>query len=113
MDYKTMTIEEIIEWCKEHKETKWLKEAAAKTVSTKVYPKVKVRALDDNGNPAFTKSGKPKFKTVNDTTKKPTTEKRPISFIELKKEFCQKFMPEILPKAKAKKPTFYDMINSL
>lgn len=38
---------------------------------------------------------------------------RRISFIELKLEFVKKFMPEIAPKAQAKKPTMYDLIAKL
>lgn len=38
---------------------------------------------------------------------------RKITFIELKKEFATKFMPEIAPKAKEKKPSMYDIIASL
>ena len=39
--------------------------------------------------------------------------KRNISFIELKLEFVKKFMPEIAPKAQAKKPTMYELIAKL
>lgn len=38
---------------------------------------------------------------------------REISFIELKVDFCKMFMPEIMPKAKPKKPTMKDRINAL
>jgi hypothetical protein len=38
---------------------------------------------------------------------------RKITFIELKKEFAEKFMPEIMPKAKEKKPSMYDIIAAL
>lgn len=34
MNYKDMTIEDIIQWCQEHKQVAWLKEAASKTFST-------------------------------------------------------------------------------
>ena len=40
-------------------------------------------------------------------------EVRKISFIELKLEFVRKFMPELAPKAKEKKPSMYELINSL
>lgn len=76
MNYKDMKIEDIIEWCVNHKETDWLKETAAKT---------------------FVKDGK----------------ERRISFIELKLEFVKKFMPDIAPKAQAKKPSMYDLIAKL
>ena len=38
--------------------------------------------------------------------------KRP-TFIEIKKAFALKFMPEIMPKAQPKAPTMYDLIDSL
>lgn len=38
---------------------------------------------------------------------------RKISFIEIKNEFCIKFMPEIAPKKKEKKPSMYELIASL
>ena len=38
---------------------------------------------------------------------------RRISFIELKLEFVKKFMPDIAPKAQAKKPSMYDLIAKL
>ena len=97
MDYKKMDINDIINWCKENGEVEWLKATAAKKVEYKVYPKVK----DANG------------KMVSDKTAKPKIEKRPISFIQIKIAFCEKFMPEIMPKKKEKKQTMYDLISSL
>ena len=38
---------------------------------------------------------------------------RKKSFIELRKEFVIKFMPEFAPKPAEKKPTMYDIINAL
>lgn len=76
MDYKTMNINDIVEWCKANNETEWLKKEASKT---------------------FTKDGKT----------------RRITFIEIKKDFVEKFMPEIAPKAKEKKPTMFDLIAAL
>jgi hypothetical protein len=38
---------------------------------------------------------------------------RRISFIELKLAFVKEFMPEIAPKAQAKKPSMYDLIKAL
>ena len=38
---------------------------------------------------------------------------RNITFIELKLAFVKKFMPEIAPKAQAKKPTMYELIAKL
>jgi hypothetical protein len=38
---------------------------------------------------------------------------RNITFIELKLAFVNKFMPDIAPKAKPKKPTMYELIAKL
>lgn len=95
MNYKKLTIEEIIDWCKANDQVAWLKEAAAKKTACKVYPRIKVDG-----------------KYVVDKTAKPSVEMRPRSFIELKREFCEKFMPDLLPKA-AKKESFHDLIARL
>lgn len=97
MNYKTMDINDIIAWCKENHEVEWLKATAAKKVEYKVYPKVK----GEDGKMHSDKSAKPKI------------EKRPISFIQIKIAFCEKFMPEIMPKKKEKKPSMYDLISML
>ena len=44
-------------------------------------------------------------------TDKKTNKLRRITFIELKREFAQKFMPDIAPKKK--NPNMYDYINTL
>jgi hypothetical protein len=36
-----------------------------------------------------------------------------ITFIELKLEFVKKFMPEIAPESKPKRPSMYDRIKAL
>lgn len=96
MDYKSMSINEIISWCVANKQTAWLKATAAKKVPCKVYPKVE-------------KDGK----KVADKSAKPTIEMRPITFIQLKNEFVKTFMPELMPKKADKKPTMYELINAL
>ena len=35
------------------------------------------------------------------------------SFLVLKKAFCEKFMPEIIPQAKKKEPTMWERIAAL
>lgn len=50
---------------------------------------------------------------INKTVTTKDGKERAITFIELKKSFASKFMPEILPKAKAKKPTMKDLIAAL
>lgn len=96
MDYKTMNIEDIINWCKENNQVAWLKAEAAKMVDYKVYPKVKGE------------DGKLKV----DKSQPYTIEKRPVSFMQIKLAFVNKFMPEIAPKA-TKKKSMYDLIAEL
>lgn len=73
LDYSSMKINDIIEWCKDNNEVDWLKKTAL--------------AEDENG-------------------KKP-------NFFVIKKAFCKKFMPEIMPKGKKKMPTMYEVIGNL
>lgn len=94
MNYRTMTVDDIISWCQENNQVEWLKETAKKTVEKKVYPKV-------------TKDGK----KVLDKTVEPTIKMVPISFIELKLEFVNKFMPELAPVKKSM--NFRDKIANL
>lgn len=96
MDFKKMKIEDIIAWCVANKQVDWLKAEAAKTVPCKVYPKV-----EKNG------------KMVADKTAEPTIEQRPITFIQIKTDFVNLFMPEIAPKKKESKLTMYDKIKAL
>lgn len=96
MNYRTMKIEDIIEWCKANNQVEWLKAKAAETVPYKVYPKIKIDG-----------------RMIIDKTVAPTIEMRPISFIQIKLAFAEKFMPEIAPKKQPKKPTMYDIIANL
>ena len=98
MTYLTMKIEDIIKWCQENNQVEWLKKEAAKKVEVKVYPKVKNE----------------KGKMVQDKTQAPIgTKEVNIPYVELKNNFVNKFMPELAPKANAKKPSMYDMIANL
>jgi len=38
---------------------------------------------------------------------------RKITFIELRNEFVRKYMPELMPPAKPKKPSMYEIIDNL
>lgn len=96
LDYKNMTIDDIIDWCVANGETEWLKRKANEKKACKVYPRKKVDG-----------------KSVADKTAEPKIEKRPISFIQLKIDFVDKFMPEIAPEKKSKEPTFHDRIKGL
>jgi hypothetical protein len=96
MDFKTMDIGAIIAWCQANNQVAWLKDEMKKLVPCKVYPKVM-------------KDGK----KVADKSATPTVEMRPISFIQVRNDFCNKFMPEIMPKKKDKKPSMYELVAAL
>lgn len=101
MNYKTMKIDDIINWCKENNQVDWLKKTASQKTKCEVYPRMKVVNEKD------------KTVSVADKSKEPKIEERPISFIEIKNAFCAEFMPELLPKKKNNKPTMYELIASL
>lgn len=106
MDYKKIDIDFIIDWCVENKQTAWLKAAAKEPVECKVYPKKKVVKTREDGTTYKTQ--------VADKSQPYKIEKREKPFIQLKREFCLQFMPEIVPVAKGdKKPTMYDRIAKL
>lgn len=102
MEFKTMTIEDIITWCKANKQVEWLKAEAEKTEIVKRH----------TGRITVIENGKEVSKVDK---KSPVVEtEEPISFITLKYNFCEKFMSDILPKAaKPKKPSFRDIIKGL
>lgn len=98
--YKDIKLDDIIDWCKANNQVAWLKAEAAKKVEVERYTgKVKV-----------VKNGK-EVLVVDKNSAKVKVE-APITFIQLKKAFVEKFMPEIAPKAKAKQ-TMYDRIAAL
>lgn len=100
LDYKTMTIDDIFEWCEANGQNEWLKAEGARMVKCKVYPKTTI--IVDG-----------KKKTIADKDAKPVTVERKITFIQIKKDFCKKFMPDIIPSAKPKKTTMYDRFAAL
>lgn len=52
-----------------------------------------------------------KGKVNEQVVDKKTGELRDISFIEVKMAFCEKFMPEVMPVEKPKKPTMKDIMK--
>ena len=108
MTYKTMKIEDIIKWCQENNQIEWLKAESEKMVDFVIYPD----KLDSNGLPLkrtyVGKDGKTHTKTIKDEKAKPTIQKNRITVMQIKQNFCAKFMPELLPAKKEKKKTFYD-----
>ena len=87
-----MKIEDIINWCKANNQVAWLKAEMAKNTPCKVYPKVNGKA---------------------DKSQEPTIEYRKITFIQIKTDFVNAFMPELAPKAKEKKKSMYDLVAEL
>lgn len=94
--YKDMTIEDIIEWCQENGQVKWLKEKAQEKRPFKKYPRIKV-----NG------------KWTTDKSQEPQVVEQPISFIQLKLDFVEEFLPDLAPEKKEKKPTMFELIAAL
>lgn len=95
MDTKNIDIHDIIKYCQEHNEVAWLKEIAATKVPYKIYPRIK----GEDG------------KWTTDKTAEPKIEMRPISFIQIKTAFIEKF--GLAAPKKPKAPTMYDVIKSL
>lgn len=101
MDFLTMNIDDIIKWCTANNQVEWLKATANSTTSYKAYPRIKVKTTEG------------KIISKVDKTQQPEIKQHPITFIELKTKFVEKFMPELAPKAKDKKPSFHDKIKNL
>lgn len=98
MNYKNINQDFIFSYCEENGQLEWLLEVTSQKTAYKVYPRKKVTVTAEDGTT--------KTKSVVDKTQEPKIEYRPISFIAVKNEFCEKFMPELLPKAsETKKPT--------
>ena len=107
--FKDWEIDDIIAYCQEHNETEWLKATAAKTTTQKVYPRIKVQQVK-NGVPQYTKQGNPKMVAVADKSQEPKTVKAPITFVEIKSAFAEKFGFA----AESTKPmSMYDKIKNL
>lgn len=102
MNYQTMKIEDIIAWCVENKQVEWLKEEMAKKVIVSRYSK-RVKTTNDKGKTVW---------KADRNSKKVDSEEK-ITFIQIKKDFCEKFMPEIIPAAKEKKPSMYELVAAL
>lgn len=96
MEYRKIDFKFIMDYCEQHNEKDWLKAKVEETTEVKVYPKVK----NANG------------KMVSDKSKKPKIEVRPISFLQVKNDFCAKFMPELLPKKGNKKKSMREMLKN-
>lgn len=97
-DFQHLTIDGIIDWCKENNQVEWLKQESQKKFERKIYPKVE----------SISESGKKSWKS--DKTKPYTVELTPITFMELKANFLKEFF-DIAPKTK--KLNMYEKIAAL
>ena len=102
--------QEIYDYCAAHGELAWLKAVGSKMIEVEVYPRVKVAKLDDEGHPII-KNGRPVMISVADKSQPPKVERRRITFVQIKTEFLEHF--GLAPKKKEKKPTMYDLIDSI
>lgn len=91
----------VFDWCEQNGHNDWLKAELAKTTTQKTYPRKKI--VNEAG----------KKVSVADKSKEPTIVEKPITFIEVRTAFVEKFMPEFAPKKKEKKPTMYDRAKML
>ena len=101
---KTAKIEDIIAYCQEHGEVKWLKEVASRMVEQPIYPKATYITRDGEVKERYDKKQEP----IGTETVK-------IPFTMIKAEFVKKFFPELISgkKTKAKKATMWDIIAAL
>lgn len=115
MNYQSMDINDIINWCKEHEQVEWLKETMKTKVPYKQYPRKKGDPRKDKETGAIltNKKGEILYTYVADKSQAPKIVYREPNFMHIKNAFVDKFMPEIKPVAKPKNPTMYDLINSL
>ena len=105
-----INIDDIINWCKENNQLDWLLTESQKTYTVKRYTK-RVKKLNADGTEALNKVGNPIW--IADKSSKQKEEKQVITFVQLKYNFCEKFMPEKLPKTKKEKePTMFDKIKA-
>ena len=108
--FTKIDIDDIIAWCTENDKMDWLIEESAKTVTVERHIG-RVKKLEADGSPALNKAGNPIWIADKASPKKQF--KQPITFVELKYNFCEKFMPDKLPKAtKEKAPTMLDKIKA-
>lgn len=100
MEFKTLTIEQIAEWCAANNQLDWLEAELSKKVKVKVYPKVD--GVNKNG----------KRCKLADKSQKPIEEERDMPFVTLKTNFAKKFIPTLIT-AEPKKPTMLEYVKSL
>ena len=101
-EFKDIEFIDIYNWCVENNETAWLKAEGEKTTIAKRHTERK-QVTNKNGKKVW----------VADKKSPKVEVEIPITFVEIKKDFLTKFMPEKLPVAKEKEPTMFDLIAAL
>ena len=101
MEFKTMTFEDILDWCDKNNKLEWLLAKTQEKKQMPVYPQVE----------HISATGKKTWKM--DRKAKPIdTKDAPLSPKEIKIAFCKEFMAELLPAEKPKKPTLEDLVKA-
>ncbi len=95
MEEKTITAKDIDldyiqAFCIEHKHTAWYNEQLEKVYPQTIYPRVE-KEVDG------------KIKKVLDKSQAPTIEMKPITYVQLKANFLEKFYPELIKDKKSNK----------
>jgi hypothetical protein len=99
---KELTLDDIINWCIENKQVKWLKAKAAEQIEQPIYPTVEY--VDKNGE----KKTKP-----NKKAEPIGKELVNIPYVNIKRDWIAAFFPELAPKKKEKKLTMWERIAAL
>lgn len=109
-DYLNIELDDIIAWCTENNQLGWLEKEANKKVASERYSR-RIKKLDDDGNVVLNSKGNPVY--VADKASPVKKIMQPITFVQLKYNFCEKFMADKLPKAaNPKEPTMLDKIKA-
>ena len=109
MDFMKMTIDDIIKWCQENNQVAWLKEEAAQVVKVKVYPRHKIeKTYTKKDGTTYTR-----LVSVADKSQPYTLEEHPITFPQIKSDFANKFMPDLIKNKEPKTPSIQELIAAL
>lgn len=102
MDYRKMTIEEIALWCKQNGKQKWLLAKLDEKKTIDVYPVIE----------SVSKGGKKTHK--QDKKAEPIgTAEVPLNFFDIKRAFCEEFMPDLLPKKANASVSMADKVKAI
>ena len=100
MDYAKMSQDDILNWCIENNQLDWLEAKTNETIEAEYYTK-RIAVWDEE---------KQKNVYYADKTSPKVKKSIPITFLQIKNDFCEKFFPELLPEKKEKKLTLKDKI---